>query len=303
MELNTRLAGVKLKNPIVLASGILGTSASLLKRVELCGAGAVTLKSIGPEERLGHNNPTVISYGMGMLNAVGLPSPGFKNMDEEWKELKQLKVPIIASIYGSSIKEYAMVAAGVAKYRPAMIEINISCPNSEKHGMVFGTCPETSAKVVEAVKNAAGKIPIMPKLTPNCNDIIAVAKACEEAGADAIAAINSVGPGMIIDLEAKKPVLHYKTGGVTGPAIKPIAVRCVYDIYRNVKIPILGIGGITYGTDALEMMMAGASAVGIGSGVFYRGIEIFSLVNQEMQKKMKELGYSKLSHVIGACHD
>ncbi|MCD4740536.1 dihydroorotate dehydrogenase [archaeon] len=300
--LKTKLAGIKLKNPTVLCSGILGTSAAILKRVERNGAGALTLKSIGPQPREGHNNPTVIAYESGLLNAVGLSTPGYKNMEEEWKELQDIKIPVIASIYGGSIEEFVEIAEFVAEKKPSMIELNISCPNTKKHGQLFGFEPDVAGEVVSKVK-AVSKVPIMPKLTPNTPKLKEVAKACEDAGADAIAAINTVGPGMIIDIETAKPILHFKTGGLSGPAIRPIAVRCVYDIYETVNIPILGMGGITNGKDAMEVLMAGANAVGIGSATYYRGIEAFSLVSQELETLMKEQGYTNIKEITGTAHE
>jgi dihydroorotate dehydrogenase (NAD+) catalytic subunit len=301
MGLKTRLAGTKMRNPLVLASGILGISYSLLKRVQDNGAGAVTTKSIGPEEKAGHENPTVLPWECGIINAVGLSCEGYRNMEDGLKEMKRLKVPLIMSIYGSAKEEFAEVASFLKGYRPAIFELNISCPNSEKHGQIFGFEPETAAAVVSAVKDEAGKIPVMPKLTPNTHRITEVAKACEEAGADAIAAINTV-QGMLINIEARKPLLHFTKGGLSGPAVRPIAVRCVYDIYKAVEIPILGLGGITTGRDALEMMEAGAAAVGVGSAVYYRGVEAFSLIAGEMESWMKENGVSKVTELTGAAH-
>lgn len=301
--LETEIAGVQLKNPTVLASGILGTSAALLKRVANSGAGAVTMKSIGPEPREGHNNPTVISYGPGLMNAVGLPTPGYRNMEEEWEQLSDLPVPLIASIYGGSIEEFVEVAEFVAGKKPAIIELNISCPNTKKHGQIFGFDPDIAGKVVSKVKEVTGKIPVMPKLSPNTPKIKEVAKACEDSGADAISAINTVGPGMIIDINTAKPVLHFKTGGLSGPAIKPIAIRCVYDIYGTVELPILGIGGMLTGRDAVEMLMVGASAIGIGSGVYYRGVDVFRKVCDELESFMKENGYRKIFDLVGLAHE
>jgi len=229
--------GKPLKNPMVLASGILGNSRQILERVHQSGCGLVTMKSIGPEPRDGHKNPTVIDLGHGMINAVGLPSPGHLNMDDEWNELEDRDFPIIASIYGGSVQEYQDVARVVSKKAPNFIEINISCPNSEKHGMIFGVNPQSSHDVVSAVKKVIN-VPLIVKLTPQAPDIAGIAKSCEAAGADAICAINTVGPGMVIDIESRMPVLAFKKGGLSGPMIKPIAIRCVYDIFQAVNIPI-----------------------------------------------------------------
>ncbi len=295
--------GIKMKNPTVLASGILGVNAELLKRVAREGAGAVTMKSIGPKEKQGHSNPTVLEWEHGLINAVGLPSPGYKNMENEFKQLEDCESPVIVSIYGASIEEFEKVTEGIVGYEPSIIEINISCPNTKKEGQIFGCNAETAAEVVEAVNKIAGKIKVMPKLTPQANNIAEIARSCEKAGANAICAINTLGPGMLIDADARKPVLANKFGGVSGPAIKPIALRCVYQIYEAVSIPILGMGGITNGTDAIEMMMAGATAVGMGTATHYRGINAFKLVADEMQHWMKEHNVENIGELVGVVHD
>ncbi len=299
--LETTVAGVKLKNPTILASGILGIGPEILKRVADSGAGAVTTKSIGPRERAGHANPTVVAWGHGLLNAVGLPSPGYENMKEEWEELSKIKVPVIASIYGATVDEFRNVAAAVAKEGIAAIEVNISCPNTDMHGQTFGCNPESSYEVIEAVKEVAAKKPVIAKLSPNTHLIVKVGKACEEAGADALTAINTV-QGMLINIKAKKPILHYKKGGISGPAIKPVAIRCIYDLYENVKIPIIGVGGVTSGEDAIELIEAGATAVGIGTAVYSRGVDVFKDVCDEMKEWMRENGYKNLNELRGAAH-
>ncbi|OGR14104.1 MAG: dihydroorotate dehydrogenase B catalytic subunit [Desulfobacterales bacterium RIFOXYA12_FULL_46_15] len=290
-----------LKNPTVLASGILGNSKDILERVHENGCGLMTLKSIGPEPRDGHKNPTVIDLGCGMINAVGLPSPGYLNMENEWEALENRNFPIIASVYGSSIDEYRKVAEYVSSKKPDFIEINISCPNSEKHGMIFGINRESSRDVVSAVKKVIS-VPLIVKLTPQAPDIADIARTCEDAGADAICAINTLGPGMVIDIESKRPVLSFKKGGLSGPMIKPVAVRCVFDIYKAVSIPIIGLGGITTGEDAVEMVMAGASLVGIGTAVRYRGIEVFQKVAGEMDDWLADHALS-LTDIKGAAHN
>ena len=303
MGLETVFAGIKLRNPTVLASGILGTNFELIKRVfEEGGAGAITMKSIGPVERMGHANPSVIANEYWVMNAVGLPSPGFENMEQEWRELEKRDFPLIASIYGASVEEFALVAKRVALHRPDAIEVNISCPNTKKEGMVFGVNAEDSAAVVKAVKKEIGAIPLIAKLTQQAHNIAAIASTCEKAGADAICAINTVA-GMLIDIDARKPVLANKFGGVSGPAIRPVAVKCVYQIFEAVKVPILGMGGICTGRDAIEFVMAGATAVGIGSGVHYRGIGVFKKVCGEMEQWMKANKVESLEEIRGAAHD
>ena len=292
--------GKELSRPTVLASGVLGNSRDILERVHRNGCGLVTMKSIGPAPREGHKNPTVIDLGCGMINAVGLPSPGYDHMEGEWEELKDRDFPVNASIYGGSVKEFETVARHVSAQNPDFIEINISCPNSDSHGMLFGVDPLAASAVTAAVKKVITQ-PLIAKLTPAAPNIGAIAKACEEAGADAICAINTAGPGMVIDIESRKPVLAFKKGGLSGPMIKPIAVRCVYDIYQNVSIPIIGLGGISTGEDAVEIMMAGASLVGIGTAVRYRGIDVFETVSRELDQWLTDHNTTR-EEIIGAAH-
>jgi len=300
--LETNFLGMKMQNPTVLASGILGTSAALMERaVKEGGAGAATMKSIGPCERMGHANPSVIEWEHGLLNAVGLPSPGIENMEKEWRELEKRNFPLIASIYGASVEEFSLVAKNVALHKPDAIEVNISCPNTKEHGQIFGTSETASAEVISAVKKEISGIPLIAKLTPQAPNIAAIAAACESAGADAIGAINTVA-GMCIDIDARKPILANKSGGVSGPAIKPVGIKCVYQIFESVKIPILGIGGIATGRDAVEYVQAGATAIGIGSGAYYRGIGVFKKVCEEMLQWMEENKVQSLEEIRGCAH-
>lgn len=303
-SLQVKFCNLPFSNPTVLASGILGINTQQLARVAEGGACGLTLKSIGPKPRLGHNNPVILPYEQYMLNAVGLPTPGYKDMEEKWAELESLKKKnmIIASIYGGTVEEFVEVAEYVAYKSPHIIELNLSCPNSDEHGTAFANNVDVVQEVVSKVKSVSGNIPIMPKLSPNVMDIAEVARACERSGADAICAVNTLGPGMAIDISSRKPILAYRKGGLSGPALKPIAVRCVYDIHAATKLPILGVGGITTGEDAIEMMMAGSTLVGIGSGVYYRGIDVFRKVCDEMQQWMIKNNVSDLQDIIGAAH-
>jgi len=304
IELNVKLAGLKLRNPTILASGFLGVSGKLLKKVAEAGAGAVTTKSIGKEPRKGNPNPTVLEFDSWMMNAVGLSNPGYEKFKEEIKIAKQGQVPVIASIFAGNPEDFAFLAKEMEDAKTDAIELNISCPNlapGEFLGQSIGKNPDLSYDVVKAVKKVV-KIPVITKLTPNVNDIKIIAEAVERAGTDIISAINTVGPGMIIDVETTKPVLANKFGGLSGPAIHPIAVKCVYDIYETVKVPIIGIGGVSHGKDAIEMMMAGASAVGIGTVIYYRGIDVFKKVCDEMTEFLESHGYSSLEEIRGLAH-
>ena len=302
-NLTIHLGEILLKNPLVLASGVMGTSASLLKRVALAGAGAVTAKSCGPTERAGHPNPVMVDWGYGLLNAIGLTNPGATEevglLQDARAELTPLDVPLFASIFGGTEEEFAQVAATVAEANPALIEVNISCPNvRDDFGMPFAARPETAAAVTQSVRAAVGALPIAVKLAPNVPDIGRIAQAVEAAGADVITAINTM-PGMVIDPEAAQPVLSNRTGGVSGPALKPIALRCVAEIAQAVSIPIIGTGGVLTGRDAIEMLMAGATAVGVGSAFWYRGPDALQLILQEMTDFMAVHEIASVQAVIG----
>ncbi|MCX8147086.1 MAG: dihydroorotate dehydrogenase [Candidatus Woesearchaeota archaeon] len=311
LDISTEICKVKLKNPTILASGILGVSGSSLVNVAANGAGAVTTKSISIEPRKGHPCPAIITYESGMLNAVGLSNAGINESIAEIEYAKKHSgVPVIASIFASTIKEFGKTARMISKAKPDLIEVNISCPNVEaEFGMPFSTDPKAAADVAKEVKKNTS-LPVIIKLSPNVPNIKEIAKAVVKAGADCINAINTVGPGMAISIKAKKPILSNKTGGVSGPAIKPIALRCVYDIYsmlkemkRNKRIPIVGTGGVTYGKDAVEFFMAGASAVGIGTAAYYRGIDVFRKVCTEIELIMKEENFSSIDEVKGIAHE
>ena len=298
--LQTNLCNIKLENPTILASGILGVTKESVDRIGKNGAGAVTLKSLCHEERQGNANPAMLGYDGVFLNAVGLPGQGIDSAVKDFHRLGNLSVPVIGSIYGYKIEQFGEVAKKMASMMPAMIEVDISCPHMD-YGKPYYADPELTAKITRVVKKNSGKIPISIKLSPNVYDIKEIAHAAEKAGADAITAINTA-TGMVINIESRKPLLNNKIGGVSGPALKPIAVRCVYEIYETVKIPIIGTGGVTYGKDAIEMIMAGATAVGIGTGIYYRGIKIFGKVCAEMESWMKKNKVKNLQGIRGCAH-
>ncbi len=306
-DLSITLCGVELPNPLILASGILGTEAELLARVARAGAGAVTAKSCSLQPRAGYPNPTVLAWEHGLINAVGLANPG---VEEEVKELARAKallrpfgVALIASIFADTVEHFAEVAAYIVRARPDLIEVNISCPNvHDEFGTPFSADPGAAAEVTAAVKEAvAGAAPVLIKLSPNVADIGAIARAVQAAGADGITAINTL-TGMLIDVQARRPVLANRTGGLSGPAIRPLAVRCVYEIHRAVDLPIVGTGGVTSGRDAVEMIMAGATAVGIGSAVYGAGPEVFGRIRDEMATLMVELESESVEQLRRTAH-
>ena len=299
MDLTTELAGIKLRNPTMLAAGILGISSSLLQRVyEVGGAGCVITKSIGPTLRPGYSNPCVIEVEGGYLNAMGLPNPGISAFVEELIELRQLKIPTVVSIFGDDEAKFAEIGKTMEENGALAVELNVSCPHAEVSSI--GQDPAITKRVVHAVKKAVS-IPIFVKLTPNVTDIVAIALAAEEGGADGLTAINTVR-ALAIDIHAKTPILSNKYGGLSGPAIKPIAIRCIYDLYEHVKIPLIGVGGITTWQDAIEFFLAGAAAIQIGTGIRYHGITIFNKICQGISSYLETEHYSKLSEVIGAAH-
>ena len=306
VDLSTELCGIRLQNPTVLASGVLGTSKGLLKSVARAGAGAVTIKSLSLEPLPGHNNPIVVGFEAGMLNAVGYSNPGIKEGAKEFSNLKEVGVPVIASIIGRDVGDFMKVlesALGGRGLDFAAVEVSLSCPHTPGYGMLAGqNTPEATKEIVSVVRKGT-ELPLLVKLSPNIPEIGRVARAAEEAGADGITAVNTLGPGMLINIESRQPILDFKVGGVSGPALRPIALRCVYDIYKSVKIPILGVGGISTGRHAIEMLMAGASAVGIGTAVYSQGIEVFGKVCQEMKEWMEANGCTSVKELIGTAHD
>ena len=299
-SLKVELAGLHLRNPTVLASGILGISADSLREVARAGAGAVTTKSIGLEPREGYANPTVIQVEGGLLNALGLPNPGIKKFSEEIRELKDLEVPLVVSIYGYSAEEYAEVARIAAESGADAVELNLSCPHAKGVGAEMGQDPQKVGEVVKAVKRRV-KVPVFAKLTSSVADITGLAKAAASTGADAVTAINTV-KAMAIDVETARPILSHMMGGLSGGAIKPIAVRCVYEIFEAVDVPIVGCGGVRTWRDAVEFMLAGASAVQIGSAVAYEDLAVFKSVTTGITEYLKEKGFRSVKEIVGLAH-
>ena len=251
------LCGISLRNPIILASGILGTSKPLLRRVARAGAGAVTIKSISREPRGGHPNPTVLTFDAGLINAVGYSNPGLDEALKEFVDLSDVPAPVIGSVVGKDAEEFSYLAERMDALPFAALELPLSCPHTPGYGTLAGHgTPEATSDITAAVRKVTKK-PIWVKISPNIPAIGEVAKAAEEAGADAITAVNSMGPGMLINVEARAPMLAFKVGGITGPALRPVAVRCVYDVYESVKIPIIGTGGVSSGRHAIEMIWPG----------------------------------------------
>ena len=299
-RLVTEIAGLKLTNPTMLAAGILGLTGSSLRSVVEAGAGAVVTKSVGLKPREGYPNPTVVQVKCGLLNAVGLPNPGIHHFSEEIREAKETGVPIIVSVYGYSSEEFAEVAKVATEAGADALELNVSCPHVEETGAEIGSDSDLVAEVVREVKKKVDK-PVFVKLTPNVANIAEIAKAAVKAGADAITAINTVR-AMAIEIETTRPLLANRIGGLSGPAIKPIAVRCVYEVYREVDVPVIGCGGITTWRDAVEFMLAGASAVQIGTAIAFKGLEVFKSVARGIDAYVKKKGFGSVKEIVGLAH-
>src|SRR3989339_1798165 len=306
MNLSQTVCGVTFENPTVLASGIWGITAASWRRVAENGAGGVTTKSLWIREHRGHQNPTVISTEHWTLNDVGLPDAGPEKAREEIGEyMKDKPVPLIANIVAGAVDDFVAIAEEIVKLSPDFLEVNISCPNvDDEFGKPFACSAPDAARVTKEVKAVSKSIPVFIKLSPNAPSIADVAVACAEAGADGFTAINTVGPGMAIDLRSRMPILANKIGGLSGPAIKPIAVKCIADVYRATegKKPIIGTGGIMTGEDAIEFLLAGASLIGIGTAIAYRGAEVFRLVCEEMTAWCEAEGIKDIAELTGGMH-
>ena len=274
--------------------------AGSMKRIFDCDAGAVVTKSIGLKPREGYPNPTFVELEYGILNAMGLPNPGIDKYCEEIKELKNSNVTVIGSVFGSNSHEFTELSKKMNISGVDALELNMSCPHAKGYGLEIGSDSKLVKEITSKVKESS-KVPVFVKLSSNLKDIVEIAKSAEKGNADGIVAINSV-KAMKINLDMKIPVLANITGGYSGKAIKPIGVRCVYDIAKNVDIPVIGVGGVTTGEDALEYIMAGASAIQIGTGIYYRGIDIFKKVCREIEDWMKDHNYKTITKLIGAAH-
>jgi dihydroorotate dehydrogenase (NAD+) catalytic subunit len=292
-NLKLELAGIKLKNPVMVASGTFGYGEEFNELIDLNRLGAIITKTVTLKSKAGNPPPRTTETAAGMLNSIGLQNEGVDHLISHYLPfLKSFDTPVIVNIAGETIEEYAEVARRL-KSEPVVkgIEINISCPNVKKGGMVFGCDPQLTKEVVSAVRKATS-LPLIVKLTPNVTDIAAIAKSAVEAGADAISLINTL-LGMAIDVKAGKPKLATYTGGLSGPAIKPVAVRMVWQVYQAVKVPIIGMGGIMNTEDALEFILAGASAVAVGTASFINpktAIEIIEGLEDYLEKnKIKDI--------------
>ena len=298
--LETEFCNIKMKNPTMLAAGVLGSTAASLNWAARSGAGAVVTKSFGKEPNKGYVNPTTVEVAGGIINAIGLSNPGVENFRGELEKLDG-RVPGIASIYGASPQDFADIALQIQDTVDA-VELNVSCPHAMGGcGAAIGQDPNLTSEIVKAVKKAV-KTPVIVKLTPNVTDIVEIAVSAQAAGCDALTMINSLGPGMKIDIETGKPILSNRFGGMSGPAVKPIALRCVFDVYEAVEVPIIGVGGIRDYRDVVEFLYAGARAVQVGTAVMYDGLDVFNKINKGLEKFMLQRGYSSIGEMIAKSH-
>ncbi len=302
MDTSVILSGLALSNPVIPASGTFGYGYEIAEWYDINLLGSFSFKGTTKEPRFGNPTPRIAECENGLINAVGLQNPGVeKVISEELPKLaKCFSKPVIANVSGFSVEEYQYTCEKLDKEEQVgLLEVNVSCPNVHGGGMSFGTSPESAAAVTRAVKDVTKK-PVYIKLSPNVTDIVSIAKACEDAGADGISLINTL-LGMRIDLKTKKPVIANKMGGFSGPAIKPIALRMVYQVYEAVNIPIIGMGGVSSAEDVLEFMLAGATAVEVGAANLIDPFACKKIV-ENLPLVMEKYGVNKLSDIIGGAH-
>ena len=302
VDTSVTLSGVRLDNPVIPASGTFGYGAEFAELYDINCLGTFSFKGTTLAPRFGNPTPRIAETPGGMLNAVGLQNPGVeKVISEELPRMKEFfHKPVMANVSGFSIDEYVRTCALLDREEQVgWLEVNISCPNVHGGGMAFGSSPEAAAEVTRAVK-AATKKPVYMKLSPNVTDIAAVARACQDAGADGVSLINTLR-AMRIDLKTKRPLLANGTGGLSGPAVFPVAVRMVYQVYEAVDIPIIGMGGVSSAEDVIEMMLAGASAVEVGAANLVDPFACRDII-RDLPEVMKKYGINSLTEIIGGAH-
>ena len=302
VSLKTELCGIELDNPLIPASGTFGFGYEFAEIYDINCLGSFSFKGTTKDARFGNPTPRIAECKDAMINSVGLQNPGVENVIKN--ELPKLRKcffkPVMANVSGFSVDEYVYTVEKLDKEEGiGWFEVNVSCPNVHGGGMSFGTSPEAAAEVTSAVKKVTSK-PVIVKLSPNVTDIVSIAKACEEAGADGISLINTL-LGMKIDLKTKKPVIANKMGGFSGPAIKPVAIRMVYQVYDAVKIPIVGGGGVATAEDVIEMMLAGASAVEVGAQNLVDPMACPKII-ADLPRVMEKYGIKNLKDIIGGAH-
>ena len=298
-DLRVTLSGITLDNPVIPASGTFGYGKEFAEIYDINILGSISFKGTTKDPRLGNPLPRIAECTAGLINSVGLQNPGVEKVcEEELPELRRIfKKPLIANISGFSPEEYEYCARAMDKEEQVgIIEVNVSCPNVHNGGMAYGVLPESAAEITRVVK-AVTKKPVYIKLSPNVTDIVSIACACEEAGADGLSLINTM-LGMRVDIRTRKPVIANRMGGFSGPAIFPVAVRMVNQVYHAVKIPVIGMGGVSKAEDVIEMMMAGASAVQVGAANLVNPYACKEII-EELPALMDRLGIEKLADIVG----
>ncbi len=300
-DLSMNVAGVQFSRPVVLASGVMDEDAGSMIRMVKGGAGGVVTKSIGLTARSGHANPTVVEVEGGWLNAMGLPNPGIDEYVGEIADFKKVcKVPVIGSIFGANADEFCTLAKRMQDCGVEILELNVSCPHAKGFGLQLGCDSLLVEEIVTAVKSKVS-LPVFVKLSPNVTDVVKIGCAAVDGGADGLVAINTI-KAMAIDVDLRIPVLSNRFGGLCGPAIKPVGVRCIYELFEAVDVPLIGVGGISSGRDLIEYVMAGASLVQIGVGVAQHGISVFSSVVDEAERWMNKHNVDTLCELVGVAH-
>ncbi|HEY6006744.1 MAG TPA: dihydroorotate dehydrogenase [Geobacteraceae bacterium] len=298
-DLSVEIARIKLRNPVMTASGTFGYGEEFADYVDLERIGAIITKGLSLKPRAGNPTPRIVETPGGMLNAIGLQNVGIEAfIAKKLPFLRTVNTPVIVNLFGNTIEEYAEMARLLDRVpEVAAVEVNISCPNVKHGGIVFGTDPKAAYGVVKAVRESIMK-PVIVKLSPNVTDVVEMAHACAEAEADALSLINTI-TGMAVDLQKRRPVLANVTGGLSGPAIKPVALRMVWQVFNAVKLPLIGIGGIVNATDALEFILAGATAVQVGTANFLDP-SAAQTIAEGMERYLEEHGIDDVKELIGA---
>jgi dihydroorotate dehydrogenase (NAD+) catalytic subunit len=300
-DLSVRVANLPLRNPFLLASGIWGESGASLAGAWAAGAGGVVTKSIGAGPRPGYPNPTVETYGeWGMLNAMGLPNPGIDEYPKEVAIALAAGATVIGSVFAGDADEFARLAGRMAATGVHALELNLSCPHAEGFGTEVGSEPADVEEIVRAVAREV-RVPVIAKITPNSADPGALALAAERGGASAVSAINTLR-ALAIDVELRRPILAHGLGGLSGPAIRPVGLACVWQMYERVQIPIIGMGGIETADDALQYVMAGARAVEVGTAVAFHGVSVFGRLVENLGRRLEALGFARLEDAVGVAH-
>lgn len=300
MEMN--IGGIRMKNPVMVASGTFGYGPEYADLVDLNRLGAIVVKGIRIEPCDGNRTPRTVEVAGGLVNAIGLQNPGAEEFIAEYMPfLRQFDIPVIVNIWGRTVKEYAEVAERFDGVKGVSgLEVNISCPNIKEGGIAFGTDPKMAAKVISAVRKKT-KLPVIPKLSPNVPNIALFARIAEDCGADAISLINTL-PAMVIDIETRRPVLANVVGGLSGPAIHPVAVKLVWEAAKAVKIPVIGMGGVTDAKRAIELMIAGASAVAIGTASFTDPTTAIRVISG-IEEYLKKHRLTNVKGLVGSIHE